>query len=610
MMSFYPYILSFFSILLFSTSHACDTNDYAMAEISIKRTFSVEGTGVTPLESKEQNQVSFQVPHQELFPEKIHTKCRKNAEKGKYLDFGNLVQRYYPVILSDTDVNNMEKAYTLGHIYLEWSTDDLIFRQYCNSPDGRHTLAVLKPRKMRTYYKQQRFDDQDELVDSYTDSRYQIEYWQDDGKWVVEREDFETEAHDQRWFALHQLRKLGKNEPFYKEPYLFAHPAYKRLIDELEDSEMNSAGVSKASAWFHSYLMLSSIFVPALQYGLSSRSFIENERDKEMHPSSAGHSYFPGDNSLGSWLEYSAFAPLFLAKPFQNNAMMSLRSVMIFGAFTLLKSSPVVNAKVDEYSLEEHNGWIFKIYENDNRNCLKKGNEIIPFVAEIIAPNAGAWNNGYNGCGKVFNFRKCKGNECKDVYISKYIPRVDKNHNDIGKHYFFDLEIENNSFDGQLFSIRCGNEILLQKPTRLNCEDDSKQMTLSEKYYGSIPQIDAFSLSDIKLRQRSDGYYVSAAGKQTSSEVIQLGAYYYSLDHKDSLALDTSKWKYTGIWFDNETMKYYHTWKITNMPEKSRRMRSLIVNGQQCDRTNAGTVQCVFNGQKYTDNLTFLAVAK
>lgn len=234
--------------------------------VKISLEFSLEEKGA----SSEKH--LFFVPFSLVLPMKLNSDVRKQAETGRYVEIETLTTYNPSFNYSHQEIEDLKRLYWQGEILLTWQSEEAIFHQYCNSMDGRHTLAVRENYSPIFYYKQQRFDESSKtLVDIYSDSLYKIEYWQKDDKWVVERSGIKAnEIYKKRYMALTRISQLPQKKAKYSEPYLFAHPAYKKIMDFDEEKRLAPKKQNWLASLVHGYLLLSGGVVDSLRQSIDS----------------------------------------------------------------------------------------------------------------------------------------------------------------------------------------------------------------------------------------------------------------------------------------------------------------------------------------------------
>lgn len=309
--------------------------------------------------------------------------ARKQAEEASYINPEKLVKRY----LNKDERQIIQQEYNQGSLILEWSWNRFLFKQYCNSGAGQHTLAAKDLEKKVTYYKQQRFDKEGQLTNRYADSKYQIEYWPEQGGWVVESPDIETEYfYRSRHKALKNVKKLGKSDPFYVEPLLFAHPNYLDQVFK-EDEAAAQPRVSRLSTLLHSYLMLTSSIMPALSnwlmpsaasFGGKAEVYEENEKLTALSPAFTS-SLIPQASPI--YLQYSGLTIGKLLGLSMLHPKGSLPTKVIGGALAILGDLQITTA-ADTFTMYNSKGHaltlIYTLEKINARSC-----DLLDFTFQI-----------------------------------------------------------------------------------------------------------------------------------------------------------------------------------------------------------------------------------
>lgn len=310
----------FFSCSIFAAS-ACERENPYHIEIQVRQALQSDSLNKQPC--------SFQKFHI-LQKDALSTKGRQLIKQLGYFE------------LPQAEQDTLKENYIKGHSFLEWRYKNLNIMQFCNSNDGRHTLSITDPDKGITYYKQQRFDKQGSLADTYCDSKYQVEYWEEEGKWVVDTVDFRIETYPDYDSALKKVKESGSTEkPYHEQPYTFAHPLFQKLISEQEGAEIHSPN-TKLLSFFYSYLTLSSVFMPPLSKALVSNNALEEVEESLSHSDTPSWSSF----FSSSLLEYLLPASLLALKPTENHLFDRIKSTLGFGILSFLVSPYKASAQL------------------------------------------------------------------------------------------------------------------------------------------------------------------------------------------------------------------------------------------------------------------------
>lgn len=186
-----------------------------------------------------------------FLPKEKFFSARSYAENFPYINLSQLLKTFpnisneqqYSVHFTDRDIRHVLELYYQGKLDIKWSLNGFNFNQYsADKLDYLHTIAVTRQGQYVTYYRQQRYIDNQfsQIDDVFFDSRYQVEYWYDDtkSKWVLDHPYNGEVEYTKYRHALRSLRKLGKINTKSENLACFTHP-YIQWVKGQEDWQSN-----------------------------------------------------------------------------------------------------------------------------------------------------------------------------------------------------------------------------------------------------------------------------------------------------------------------------------------------------------------------------------
>lgn len=318
-----------FSLVVPANSFA---SPFSKSDLNDEIIFNLKHTSIiTNKEEKIEFEYSWALPAATLeaqgsYP--VFLTLRRYVEDASFLDIDRGLS---PLKTKDT-LNSFQKtrflraieSYKKGHGYLEWQRGPFLFRQYYMAPGELLTLSgqhLSDKKQTKTYYKQERYSDPQEtsIEEVYSDSRYQLEYWHDQGEWVVElpyEEGGKEKRYAERFKAVKRIKKSFKplhayergeeGELVYTQPRQFAYPPYRLELERREVEEFLDTQPQLTKAFLLNALLLSGGIVDSLR----SSSFVSSTSS-----TTTGNSFNISDwifYPSSSWIPYASLASVLI----------------------------------------------------------------------------------------------------------------------------------------------------------------------------------------------------------------------------------------------------------------------------------------------------------
>lgn len=266
---FVRFLFLFGAVSSFNPSHAGKNNnrEEEIKEKSNHYSFQVPAVMVTLSPTKVPHSVKdfdedfvYGWELESAFLEAIPDNPRIYAETVPFINLDMLMglapniseDQQYTVLFTKENIQTFSDLYYQGKLQLSWFYNGVNFHQYCaHAQDPFHTLAVAPNRKNVTYYRQQRYSDDQFLhvADVCFDSQYQTEYWFDDEKksWVINDADEGEIEYSTRQSALTTMKvRRALNSAEDESLSFFVDPLTRW---EKESAEKSNEGKSTRQLW-------------------------------------------------------------------------------------------------------------------------------------------------------------------------------------------------------------------------------------------------------------------------------------------------------------------------------------------------------------------------